>query len=418
MSDPVRQEPVAPARILLGPLERFLRIESASGVVLIVAAIAALAWVNSPWSDLYDALWHAPLTLGLGQWVSVQSLHFWINEGLMTIFFLVVGLEVRREIHEGALSRWRHAALPVVAALGGVVTPALLYIVLNHSDPVLRAGWAIPTATDIAFAVGVLTLLGSRVPAALRAMLLALAIIDDIAAIIIIALFYSGGVSGAGLALAAAGVALAFGFQWLGIRSAWLYVVPGFLTWVGMLIAGVHPAIAGVAMGLIAPVAERYATEAPSSGQGSPARRVETALHPWVAYGVMPLFAFANAGVDLSGMSFDRSFVTLAGGVIAGLVMGKPLGIAGATALAVRLRLCELPAGIDGRAILVLGCLGGIGFTMSIFISGLSFDDEWALAAAKFGVLVASTVAAVLGIGLGRMLLPRSAVARHSQAVS
>jgi NhaA family Na+:H+ antiporter len=408
MSGSPARKRVAPARVVLEPIERFLHIESASGFVLIAAAIVALVWANSPWWNTYNELWHSPLTLGIGPWLSTQSLHFWINEGLMTIFFLVVGLEVRREIHEGALSTWRQAALPAVAALGGVVTPALLYLALNHTDPALRVGWAIPTATDIAFAVGILTLLGSRVPAPLRAMLLALAIIDDIAAIVIIALFYSAGVSAAALALAAGGVALAFVFQWLGIRSAWLYVIPGFVTWFAMLKAGVHPAIAGVVMGLITPVAERYAPE-PEQGvpPSSPARQVETALHPWVAYGIMPLFAFANAGVNLSGMSFDHSFLAIAGGVVVGLVIGKPVGVVAATAVAVKLRLCDLPAGVDRRSIIVLGCLAGIGFTMSIFIAGLSFANESSLAAAKFGVLVASTLAAVAGLVLGRLLLSR-----------
>lgn len=407
MVDRPGRKPIAPARVLLEPVERFLRIESASGIILIVAAIAALAWANSPWSQSYFNLWHSQLTLGIGSWVSVHTAEFWINDGLMTIFFLVVGLEVRREIHDGALSTPAQAALPAVAALGGVVTPALLYLAVNYSEPSVRSGWAIPTATDIAFAVGVLTLLGSRVPPALRAMLLALAIIDDIAAIVIIALFYSSGVSVGDLAFAASGIALAFAFQLLGIRSAWLYLLPGFVTWLGLLNAGVHPAIAGVVMGLIAPVAERYSVpsidEAPDT---SPARRVETALHPWVAYAIMPLFAFANAGVNLAGVSFDSLFLAIAGGVGVGLVIGKPLGIVGATLLAVRLRVCKLPDGIDYRAIVVLGCLGGIGFTMSIFIAGLSFHEVSTLSAAKFGVLVASAVAAVAGLGLGRKLLP------------
>lgn len=407
MVDRSGRKPIAPARVLLEPVERFLRIESASGIILIVAAIAALAWANSPWSQAYFDLWHSQLTLGIGSWVSVHTAEFWINDGLMTIFFLVVGLEVRREIHDGALSTPAQAALPAVAALGGVVTPALLYLAVNYSEPSVHSGWAIPTATDIAFAVGVLTLLGSRVPPALRAMLLALAIIDDIAAIVIIALFYSSGVSVGDLAVAAGGIALAFAFQLLGIRSAWLYLLPGFVTWLGLLNAGVHPAIAGVVMGLIAPVAERYSVPLiDEASDASPARRVETALHPWVAYAIMPLFAFANAGVNLAGVSFDSLFLAIAGGVGVGLVIGKPLGIVGATLLAVRLRVCKLPDGIDYRAIVVLGCLGGIGFTMSIFIAGLSFHELATLSAAKFGVLVASAVAAVAGLGLGRKLLP------------
>jgi NhaA family Na+:H+ antiporter len=441
MSDRPARELVAPARRLLEPLERFVKIEAASGVVLIVAAIVALLWANSPWAHSYHDFWHAPLTLGLGSWVSSESLHFWINEGLMTVFFLVVGLEIRREIHEGALSTVRQAALPAIAALGGVVMPAAIYLALNYTSPHLRHGWAIPTATDIAFAVGVLTLLGRRVPAALRAMLLALAIIDDIAAIIIIGLFYSSGVSLAALGVAALGLAIAILFQRLGIRTAWFYLIPGFVTWLGMLKAGVHPAIAGVLLGLITPVAHRYFVgNALDRAAGAlsrfgertgrrerdphhlaeplhelrdaeidllpPAMRVEMALHPWVAFGIMPLFALANAGVSLSGLSFDQSFMAVAGGVAAGLVLGKPLGIMLATVAGVRAGLCDLPAGVGKGGILVLGCLGGIGFTMSIFIAGLSFTDESNLAAAKFAVLAASTAAALAGFVLGRALLP------------
>lgn len=441
MSDRAVRAPVTPARRLLEPLERFIRIEAASGIILIAAAIIALLWANSPWAHSYHDFWHASVTLGLGPWMTSQSLHFWINEGLMTIFFLVVGLEIRREMHEGALSTVRQAALPAIAALGGVIMPALIFLALNSSDPELRHGWAIPTATDIAFAVGVLALLGRRVPGSLRAMLLALAIIDDIAAIIIIGLFYSSGVSLGGLGVAALGLVITFLFQRLGIRSAWLYLIPGFVTWLGMLKAGVHPAIAGVLLGLITPVTHRYsagnaldrAREALSRfGERSdrreqnphhlaeplhelkdaeidllpPAPRVETALHPWVAYGIMPLFALANAGVSLTGLAFDHSFIAVAGGVGAGLILGKPIGIVLATLVGVRFGLCNLPAGVGKGGILVLGCLGGIGFTMSIFIAGLSFSEEANLAAAKFAVLAASTVAAVAGFTLGKILLP------------
>lgn len=443
MSDRPVRDLVAPARRLLQPLERFIRIEASSGIVLITAAIAALLWANSPWAHSYHEFWHAPVTLGLGPWVSTQSLHFWINEALMTVFFLVVGLEIRREMHEGALSTLQQAALPAIAALGGVIMPAAIYLAVNYSDPQLQHGWAIPTATDIAFAVGVLTLLGRRVPAALRAMLLALAIIDDIAAIVIIGIFYSSGVSVAGFGIAMLGLVLAFVFQRLGIRSAWLYIVPGFVTWVGMLNAGVHPAIAGVLLGLITPVAHRYSVGnalnramealgrfAERSGHRErdphhlaeplhqlrdaeidllpPAPRVEMALHPWVAYGIMPLFALANAGVSLSGLAFDHSFAAVAGGVVAGLVLGKPLGIMLATLVGVRLGLCNLPPGVNRTGIFVLGCLGGIGFTMSIFIAGLSFSEESSLAAAKFAVLAASTAAALAGFVLGKILLPRA----------
>jgi Na+:H+ antiporter, NhaA family len=393
--------PLSPARRLFQPLEKFLHIEAASGIVLLLAAAVALIWANSPWAWSYEALWHAPVTLGLGSWLSDESLHFWINDGLMTIFFLVVGLEIRREMKDGALASARQAALPVIAALGGVLAPALIYFSINHADPALRPGWAVPTATDIAFAVGVLALLGKRVPVALRILLLALAIIDDIAAIVIIALFYSSGVSLAGLGIAAAGVACVFAFQWLGLRSAWLYVLPGAIVWVGMLAAGIHPAIGGVIVGLLTPVTGACAEDEPP-----PVTRVEAALHPWVAFGIMPLFALANAGVSFSGLTFDDpAFLSVLAGVGGGLVLGKPIGIALATALGIRLGLCSLPEGVSRSAVVVVGFLGGIGFTMAIFIANLAFEDPQRLASAKFAVLVGSTIAAILGLLIGRRVL-------------
>jgi NhaA family Na+:H+ antiporter len=399
--------PIPPARRFLEPIERFLHVEAASGIVLLVAAAAALIWANSRWGASYDHFWHLPLTLGIGAWVSDESLHFWINEGLMTVFFLVVGLEIRREMHEGALASLQQASLPAIAALGGVLMPAAIYLLVNVQNPALLRGWAVPTATDIAFAVGVLALLGKRVPRELRVLLLALAIIDDIAAIVIIALFYSTGVSIEGLGIAAAGIACVLAFQYLGIRSAWLYVLPGAIVWLGMLRANVHPAIGGVILGLLTPVVHRYATD----DSVPPAARVQTALHPWVAYVIMPLFALANAGVSFAGLSFDNAaFTGIVAGVAAGLVLGKPFGIALATAVGVRLGWCALPVGIGAAAVAVLGCLGGIGFTMAIFIANLAFVDQGMLAAAKFAVLVASAIAAVLGLMIARLALPSKQV--------
>lgn len=410
--------------------------------MLLVAAAAALLWANSPWRDSYDAIWHAPITFGVGSWISSQSLHFWINDGLMTIFFLVVGLEVRNELHQGALSNARQAALPAFAALGGVLVPAALYYAINFKVPELSHGWAVPTATDIAFAVGVLALLGRRVPAELRVLLLALAIIDDIAAIIVIALFYSTGVTIAGLLTAAAGALLTVIFQRLGIRSAWLYVLPGFVVWIGMVMAGIHPAIAGVLLGLLTPVehphpeasaqdraraaldefvTRRHRGEKNPQHLDAPLRelkdaqidllppvlRVQGALHPWVAYAIMPLFALANAGVSFDGLDFSNAaFQSVALGVGVGLVLGKPIGILLATFIVTRLGLCELPRGVGASAVLVLGCLGGIGFTMAIFISNLAFHDAATLAASKFGILIASTVAAILALLLARVVFP------------
>lgn len=389
----------------LWPL-RFISVEALSGVVLLVAAAVALAWANSPLSGAYEGLWHLKLGFGISRYLPAHDLHFWVNDGLMTVFFLLVGLEIRREMHDGALSDPQVATLPVIAAVGGVVVPALFYVLINAA-PDARRGWAIPTATDIAFAVGVLSLIG-RVPPALRMLLLTLAIIDDIAAILVIALFYSSGIAPAGLLVVAAGVLLILLLQWLSLRSPLLYLVPGAIVWYGMLSAGMHPTLAGVILGLLTPATARFGRERtpPAQGTPSPVQQLEHALHPWVAFGIMPLFALANAGVSLAGLDLrDSAPLAVGVGVIAGLVLGKPAGIFLAAFLAVRLKLCTLPQQISWRHIVLLGLLGGIGFTMSIFIAALAFEDPTLLAAAKFAVLLASFLAAVLGFLVGRLPL-------------
>jgi NhaA family Na+:H+ antiporter len=319
-----------------------------------------------------------------------------------------VGLEIRREIHDGSLSNPKVAALPMIAAVGGVVVPALLYVLLN-ADPVARRGWAIPTATDIAFAVGILSLVGKGVPSALRMLLLTLAIIDDIAAILVIAFFYSSGIAYAGLGLVALGVVLVLLMQWLGIRWALAYLVPGALMWYGMLSAGMHPTLAGVLLGLLTPATANYGRHKSIDPTApAPVEAVEAALHPWVAFGIMPLFALANAGVNLSGLNLSAGQpLTVAAGIVAGLVLGKPIGIMLAALAAVRLKICTLPEEVTWRHVLLLGLLAGIGFTMSIFISNLAFADPVLLSAAKFAVLIASGAAGVLGLLLGR-LQPRA----------
>ena len=385
---------------------RFISVEAASAVVLLLAAAAALLWANSPWSASYEALWHVTLRLPPGEWLPPHELHFWINDGLMTIFFLVVGLEIRREIHDGALSDPKAATLPVIAALGGVVVPALLYLLIN-ADPIARRGWAIPTATDIAFAVGVLSLV-ARVPPALRVLLLTLAIVDDIVAILVIAFFYSGGIAPIGLAVVVAGVLLVLVMQRLGVQAALAYAAPGVVVWYGMLRAGAHPALAGVLLGLLTPV--RPPVRGARGARGAPVTRVQTLLHPYVAFGIMPLFAFANAGVSLEGLDLSgRLPLSIGAGVVAGLVMGKPVGIVLATLAALRLKLGTLPASLDWRHVWLLAVLGGIGFTMSIYIADLAFVDPRLLAAAKFAVLAASGLAGILGLILGQLPPSRGA---------
>jgi NhaA family Na+:H+ antiporter len=373
-------------------------VETAGGVALLVATAIALIWANSPWGDHYTSLWSATIPRDLAgpgvhlpNFIAARPLHFWIDDGLMTLFFLVVGLEIRHELRHGALSDPRIARLPILAALAGVLMPALIYLLLN-TDPVSRRGWAVPTATDIAFAVGILSLLGKGVPPALRMLLLTVAIIDDIVAVFIIASTYSKGIGLPGVALAGAGALLVWIMQRLRIRAAPAYILPGMLVWFGLLRAGIHPALAGVVLGLMAP----------ANAQSNHLQRL---LHPWVAYAIMPLFALANAGVSFKALSLEAGLPRTVGlGIIFALVLGKPLGIVAGAAAAVRSGMCTLPVEVRWPHMALLGCLGGIGFTMSIFIANLAFPDPTLLAASKCAVLIASTIAATAGLLAGRYI--------------
>jgi len=424
-------------------LERFLHIEAVSGIVLLAAAAVALVWANSAFSHSYHAVWHTPLSFRLGSYEFAQPLHFWINDALMTVFFLVVGMEIRREIHEGALSDFKQAALPLAAALGGVAVPALIYLAFN-GEAARRAGWAVPTATDIAFAVGVLALLGRSIPGNVRVFLLALAIIDDIIAVLIIAFFYSGGLDYSGFVVAAMGILMVLGLQRIGIGSAYGYVIPGAIVWTGLLMTGAHPTLAGVMLGLLTPVGSRRMRErpldmvsrvagdlaatraGPDAGPNTlahplrqlrlaqrevlpPVVRVQAALHPWVAYAIMPLFALANAGVSLDGIDLSAGgsqWVMV--GVAFALVAGKPAGVIAVSWLLVRLGWCRLPPGLGWGGIALIGLLAGVGFTMSIFIAMLAFaGHDNLLGAAKLGVLLGSLAAAVLGLAWGTLYTRR-----------
>ena len=379
------------------PLDRFLRLEAASGILLLVTAAIALLWANSPLAPHYHALWQTSLGVTVGGVDATRPLSWWVNDVLMVLFFFVVGLEIRREVAFGELATWRRAALPAAAALGGMLAPAAMYVALADA-PEARAGWGVPMATDIAFAVGVLTLLGRRAPPALRVLLLALAVIDDLGAILVIALFYSTGIAPLGLAVAGAGLSAIVLMQRLGVGATLAYVAPAVVVWGGIYSAGVHPTIAGVLVGLLTPVRAPDGTE-------PPAQRLIHALHPWVAFGVMPVFALANAGVHIDGGLGDgpAAVVTLA--VMVGLVLGKPAGVLAACALVLRLRLATLPIGLTWAHLAVLGVVAGIGFTMSLFVAQLAFADATLLTAAKLGVLVASGVAALTGLALGFALL-------------
>jgi NhaA family Na+:H+ antiporter len=428
----------------LSALERFSHIEAVSGIALLVAALIALAWANSGHAASYVHFWETPITLTIGSFSLSQSLHFLVNDGLMTVFFLVVGAEIRQEIHNGALATFKLAFLPLGAALGGVVTPALIYLAINHGTEAVH-GWAIPTATDIAFAVGVLALLGKSVPGGVRVLLLALAIIDDIVAILIIAVFYNSSLDVSGIAIALAGIAMVLAFQRMGIAQAVVYILPGSIIWYGLLKTGVHPTLAGVILGLLTPVrckpmrvpplellqrsfqdlVERFSgrSEAEQSVNvplkqlrlaqrdiQPPVQRVQAGLHRWVAFGIMPLFALANAGVNLAGADLGSGLSPLVfSGVMLALVLGKPIGVILACTLLVKSRLCALPGDVSWSGVVLVGLLAGIGFTMSIFISALAFNDPNLLAAAKLSVLCGSVIAALLGLSWGWMLRRRAA---------
>jgi NhaA family Na+:H+ antiporter len=400
--------------------------------------VIAFIWANSAWRQGYAALWHVPLGLRLGPVAFERDLHFWVNEGLMTIFFFVVGLEIRRELHRGELSEPKRAALPFAAAVGGMIAPALVFFLFNRGHASVR-GWGTPMATDIAFAVGVLALLGKRVPQALRILLLSLAVIDDVGAILVIAVFYSSDLVGIGFAILGVGLLAIIGIQKLGVRSSWAYVPAAGAAWVGAYVAGIHPTLAGVAVGLMTPATawfgpERFLERADASvasirGRNfddehamlsdlatldrarreavSPLERIQHALHAWVAFGIMPLFALANAGVPLGSATFAGDSALVFAGVSMGLVLGKPLGILGLTWIFVRFGLATLPRGVTWVQIAVVGCVAGIGFTMALFIAELAFSAGPLLETAKLAVLVASGAAGVLGLVTGILVLSR-----------
>jgi Na+:H+ antiporter, NhaA family len=424
------------ARKARAPVERFLAIEASSGVILMLAALVALVAANSPLRDEWAALWHTPIGFRLGDLHFERDAHFWINDGLMTIFFFVVGLEIRREIHQGELSELRRALLPLAAAVGGMLAPAAIYLALNDGRAGV-SGWGVPMATDIAFAVGVLALLGKRVPPALRVLLLALAVIDDVGAILVIALFYSSGFQWLGFIIVSAGIAWIVVMQLLGVRSPWAYVIPSAVVWSGSYAAGVHPTLAGVVVGLMTPVhawfgpkafieaalenvrhlgtRERLtepellphldALNAARREAVSPVERLQHSLHPWVAYAIMPLFALANAGVSLGGMGIDPDRLFIFMGIFLGLFVGKPLGILLICRLGALSGAMRLPTGVTWPQVFLVGTVAGIGFTMSLFIAQLAFADQALLDTAKIAVLAASAASGLLGLALGRVLL-------------
>ncbi|MGE0485571.1 MAG: Na+/H+ antiporter NhaA [Gammaproteobacteria bacterium] len=376
-------------------LREFLRLEAASGLVLMIAALAALVISNTPLAPYYERLLDVRFAVLVdGQGID-KPLLLWINDGLMAVFFLLIGLELKREVREGELSERSQVVLPAIGAAGGFVVPVLVFLLFNHGDATAVQAWAVPAATDIAFALGVLAMLGSRVPLSLRLFLTSLAIFDDLAAIIVIALFYTSDLSLFALGLAALGTAVLVALNRAGVRGITPYALVGLFIWVAVLKSGVHATLAGVVVGLAIPLARDDAGHAPLVW-------LEHALHPWVAYGVLPLFAFANAGVPLLGLSADMLIAGLPLGIALGLFAGKQVGVFVACGVAIRAGFARLPEGVDWPAFYAVCVLAGVGFTMSLFIGGLAFEHGAFnhLAATRVGVLAGSVASAVLGAAL------------------
>lgn len=430
----------APVRLLA----HFLHLEATGGIVLLISAVLALLWANSPWAETYFALWETKVALSIGEGGLSKTLGHWINDGLMVLFFFLVGLEIKREFLAGALASARKALFPVAAAVGGMVVPALLFVLLNAGTEAIR-GWGIPMATDIAFAVGVLALVGSRVPDGLKALLLAVAIVDDIGAVLVIALFYTDAIAWSYLGYAGVLFLALMGANRMGARQPLVYVVFGVAIWLMVLYSGVHATVAGVLVAMAVParqrintadflergraMLERFESEAAgarswtfvTSGQqaalhelesagravATPLQRMEDALHPWVAFGIMPLFALANAGVSLEGDLAASLVHPVSLGIALGLVVGKPLGVTLLAWLSVRLGWADLPAGVGWAQVVGVGALAGIGFTMSLFITGLAFAGTAFEDLAKIGILGASLVAGLVGWGLLRVSTAR-----------
>lgn len=435
---------------VLSPIERFLQFESASGIILILVTILTMIWANSPWADSYFHLIETPISLGIGNWSLELSLHAWVNDALMVIFFFVVGLEIKRELVMGELATPRKAALPLFAALGGMVCPALIYSAFNLDGPG-HSGWGIPMATDIAFAVGVLLLMGKKVPFPLKVFLLALAIADDLGAVSIIGFFYTSDVSQVFLLFVALGILIVAFIKYLGVRKIPIYTILGVLIWFAILRSGIHATIAGVILGLMTPAkpflrkkeapekikklvddldnylegknkegnksspvlspATEYLDEKTkgmleelhqlSNEARSPLDRLVYVLHPIVSFAIMPIFAIVNTGISLAGFDFSllmQNHISL--GIILGLMVGKPIGILLFSWLAVRTNLAQLPRGVTWYHMTCVGCLGGIGFTMALFISHIALKTPDFEIYSKLGILVGSFLSAVFGISL------------------
>lgn len=422
-----QKAPTSPIQLITSPFTRFAKMEAAGGLVLLASTIGALVWSNSPWEHSYHTLLETPLTVGFGKFIVTENRHHWINDGLMSLFFFLVGLEIKREFLVGELSSLRRAAFPFLGALGGLIVPALLFLSIAH-DPQLHRGWAIPISTDIAFTLGLLAVLGRRIPVALRVFVTALAIVDDIFAVAIIAIFYTTQIDYWSLAIAIGGVLLSLVANTLGVRKPTVYAVIGVAVWWAVLNSGVHATIAGILLAFTIP-ARNFLDKDQFVGQSewllarlkearpgsfeehsiihtleknaeladSPLHRIEHGLQPWVSFLVMPLFALANAGVDVTHNLSAGLTHPLGIGIMVGLFLGKPAGISLLSFAAAKTGLGQAPANVNWRQMFGAACLCGIGFTMSLFVAGLAFDDDHMLSIAKIAILAASVLSGAAG---------------------
>ncbi len=388
----------------LDAIREFLKLESASGILLVAAGAVAMLAANTALSGWYEALLQVPFKIQLGEFKLDKPILLWINDLLMAIFFLLVGLEIKREVVMGELSERDKIALPAVAAVGGMVVPAAIYAALNWQDPVGIRGWAIPSATDIAFALGVLSLFGSRVPLGLKVFLMTLAVLDDLMAIIVIALFYTNELSVTAFAFAGVAVAVLFVLNRFGVMSIGAYLLVGIILWISVLKSGVHATLAGVVTALFIPARN------PADPEHPPLTTLEHALHPWVAYGILPIFAFANAGVSLAGLSFADLLEPIPLGIVLGLFVGKQIGVFLFTWAVVKSGLARLPTGVNFRQVYGASIICGIGFTMSLFIGMLAFENAGAghsVVTDRLGILTGSLLSAIVGYLVLNFVLPR-----------
>ncbi|HSD63649.1 MAG TPA: Na+/H+ antiporter NhaA [Ignavibacteriaceae bacterium] len=436
--------PVPPIEKIFQPFKAFAKVEASSGIVLIFCTIIALVWANSGFSESYTGLWHTNITIGIGNYNLSYNLHYWINDGLMAVFFFVVGLEIKREFLVGELSTAKQAALPAIAALGGMIIPALIYTLFNLNGKG-EAGWGIPMATDIAFVIGLMALLGSHVPSNLKIFITALAIADDIGAVLVIAVFYTSELSVSALLVAGGILLILFVLNRLGVRNLLVYTVLGLFLWLAFLKSGIHATVAGVLFAFIVPATARYNTkeflmngkdllkefdEQGKEGMNvlaneerqnivqtlesncakvlTPLQRFEHNLNPWVSFVIMPVFALANAGVLLQENFFSALINEISLGIITGLFIGKQIGIFIFSWLAVKLNIAELPANVNWKQIYGTGILAGIGFTMSLFITNLAFTGEELSNVAKVGILSASLISGIAGYLLLRFSASRN----------